>query len=75
MADYSELEFYTKSTDCGTDSRLAPYVLLSDLQETADKGAADTGWGRDEIAEYNCSEMIQKSSHNPYGLLLFGKCT
>ena len=58
MADYSEAEFYTKSTDCGTDSCLAPYVLLSDLQETADKGAADTGWGRDEIAAYNCCWII-----------------
>ena len=58
MADHSEIEFYTKSTDCGTDSCLAPYVLLSDLQETADKGAADTGWGRDEVGEYNCCWII-----------------
>jgi len=58
MSDYSELDFYTKSTDCGTDSCLAPYVLLSDLQETADKGAADTGWGREAIGDYNCCWII-----------------
>lgn len=64
MSDYSEVEFYTKSTDCGTDSCLAPYVLLSDLQETADKGAADTGWGRDEIADYNCCWIILRCRLN-----------
>ena len=58
MSDLSQLEFYTKSTECGTDSCLAPYVLLSDLQETADKGAADNGWGRDAIGEYNCCWII-----------------
>lgn len=58
MADHSDVEFYTKSTDCGTDSRLAPYVLLSALQETADKGAADTGWGRDDIGRYNCCWIV-----------------
>ncbi len=58
MSDFSELEFYTKGTECGTDSCLAPYVLLSDLQETADKGAADNGWGRDAIGEYNCCWII-----------------
>ncbi|MBR1797193.1 MAG: hypothetical protein IJ757_04170 [Clostridiales bacterium] len=58
MPDYSELEFYVKSTDCATDSHLAPYVLLSDLQETADKGAADTGWGREAIGEYDCCWIV-----------------
>ena len=58
MSDYSELTFYTKSTDCGTDSCLAPHVLLADLQETADKGAADTGWGREAIGEYDCCWII-----------------
>ncbi|MCR5592670.1 MAG: hypothetical protein K6F79_02815 [Saccharofermentans sp.] len=57
-SDHSDVEFYTKSTDCGTDSRLAPYVLLSDLQETADVGAADTGWGREAIGEYNCCWIV-----------------
>lgn len=47
--EYSDVEFYVKSTDCGIDSCLAPYVLLSDLQESADKGANDCGWGRDFI--------------------------
>jgi len=58
MSDYSELKFYTKSTDCGTDSCLAPHVLLSDLQETADKGAADNGWSREAIGEYNCCWIV-----------------
>jgi len=58
MSDYSEIQFYTKSTDCGTDSCLAPYVLLENLQETADNGAADTGWGRDEIGEYGCCWIV-----------------
>ena len=58
MSDYSELKFYTKSTDCGTDSCLSPYVLLSDLQETADYGAADTGWSREAIGEYNCCWIV-----------------
>ena len=58
MSDYSEVKFYTKSTDCGTDSCLSPYVLLSDLQETADKGASDTGWGRDEIGQYDCCWIV-----------------
>ncbi len=58
MSDHSEVDFYTKSTDCGTDSCLAPHVLLSDLQETADKGAADTGWGREEIGKYDCCWII-----------------
>lgn len=57
-SDHSDVEFYTKSTDCGTDSCLAPYVLLSDLQETADIGAADTGWGREAIGEYNCCWIV-----------------
>lgn len=58
MSDHTDVKFYTKSTDCGTDSCLAPYVLLSDLQETADEGAADTGWGRDAIGEYNCCWIV-----------------
>lgn len=58
MSDYSEVSFYTKSTDCGTNSALAPHVLMSDLQETADKGAADTGWGREAIGEYDCCWII-----------------
>ena len=58
MSDHSEVNFYVKSTDCGTDSCLAPYVLLSDLQETADEGAADTGWGRDDIGEYDCCWIV-----------------
>ncbi len=58
MSDHSVVNFYVKSTDCGTDSCLAPYVLLSDLQETADEGAADTGWGRDDIGEYDCCWIV-----------------
>lgn len=58
MSDYSEVEFYTKSTDCGTNSCLAPYVLMENLQETADKGAADTGWSRDAIGEYGCCWIV-----------------
>ena len=56
--EYSDMKFYVKSTECGTDSCLAPYVLLSDLQETADKGAADTRWGREAIGEYNCCWIV-----------------
>lgn len=49
IPNFSEVEFYVKSTDCSMDFCLAPYVLLSDLQESADKGANDCGWGRDYI--------------------------
>lgn len=58
MSDYSELSFFTKSTDCATNSALAPHVLMADLQETADKGAADNGWGREAIGEYDCCWII-----------------
>ncbi len=58
MCDHSEVTFYTKSTECGTDSRLAPHVLMADLQETADKGADDTGWGREAIGRYGCCWII-----------------
>jgi len=57
-SEYSDMDFYVRSTECGTDSLLAPYVLLSDLQETADKGSYDTGWGRNEIGEYNCCWIV-----------------
>jgi len=59
--DYSEIMFYVKSTDCGMDSCLAPYVLLSDLQESADKGADDCGWGRDFINSQGFCWIVLRS--------------
>ena len=64
VPDFTEFEFYTKSTECGTDCCLSPYVLMSDLQEAADEGAAAAGWGRDAIGGYNCCWIILRCRLN-----------
>lgn len=47
--DHSDMSFYVRGTDCGVNSRVLPNVLLGMIQETADKGATDTGFDRDYL--------------------------
>lgn len=56
--DHSDMEFYIRGTDCGTNSRLMPHVLLGLIQETADKGATDTGFDRDFLYGLNACWIV-----------------
>lgn len=61
MVEYSDLEFSAKSTDCGVNDNLFVSVLLGDLQETAEKGAEETGYGTRFVNENNCCWIILRT--------------
>ncbi len=58
LPPYSDMSFTVKGTECGPDSRLAPNVLLGDLQETADKGAGDCGYDRYDLKKLGACWII-----------------
>ncbi|MBO4243420.1 MAG: hypothetical protein J5883_09100 [Clostridiales bacterium] len=43
------MSFYVRGTDCGVNSCVLPNILLGMIQETADKGATDTGFDRNYL--------------------------
>ena len=56
--EYSDMEFTVKGTDCAEGGKLLPNMLLSYLQETADKGAGDCGLDRTVINKLDSSWII-----------------
>lgn len=60
MDYYSISDFTAKCTECGLDNKIFLNVIMGDMQEAAEKGSANYGFGTRFLAENNICWIILK---------------
>ena len=60
MEKYSFSEFTAKCTECGLDNKMFLNVIMGDMQEAAEKGSTEYGFGTRFLAENNICWIIMK---------------
>ena len=64
IPEYTNLELYCKATECGIGDKLYCSTLIGDLQEAAERGSYDMGFGTDLLKTNELCWIILKMRLN-----------